>query len=114
MRARQRLDQPLLAVGLPLPRSFATAANGLLLVINSILNQMNFTITIPENLVPGITATSIAESARLSTTVTAQMVVQQAAIEAATRVCQDLMVGPYFVGPILPQFNQDGTPYSPE
>ena len=90
------------------------AANGLLSVFNSILNQMNFTITIPEDLVPGITATAIAESTRLGKTVTAQMVVQQAAIEAATRVCQDLMVGPYFLGPIFPQFNQDGTPYSPE
>jgi hypothetical protein len=26
-------------------------------------------------------------------------------------VCQDLKVGPYYVGPIPPQFNADGTPY---
>jgi hypothetical protein len=29
----------------------------------------------------------------------------------ATKVCQDLKVGPYYTGPIPPQFNADGTPY---
>jgi hypothetical protein len=30
----------------------------------------------------------------------------------ATKVCQDLKVGPYYTGPIPPQFNADGTPYT--
>jgi hypothetical protein len=90
------------------------AASGLLSVFNSILNQMNFTITIPEDLVPGITATAFRESERLGKTVTLQMVVQQAAEAAATKTAQDLIVGRFYKGPIQPEFNQDGTPYSPE
>lgn len=30
----------------------------------------------------------------------------------ADKVCQDLMVGPYYRGPIPPQFNADGTPFA--
>jgi hypothetical protein len=29
----------------------------------------------------------------------------------ATKVCQDLKVGPYYTGFTAPQFNQDGSPY---
>ena len=35
----------------------------------------------------------------------------EAAAAAATKACQDLKVGPYYVGSIPPQFNADGTPY---
>jgi hypothetical protein len=38
-------------------------------------------------------------------------VVQEYAIALATQTCQDLKVGPYYTGPIPPQFNADGTPY---
>jgi hypothetical protein len=38
-------------------------------------------------------------------------VVSDYATNLATKVCQDLKVGPYYVGPIPPQFNADGTPY---
>ena len=34
-------------------------------------------------------------------------------LSMATKVCQDLKVVPYHVGPTLPQFNPDGTPYDP-
>jgi len=74
---------------------------------------MDFTITIPDEYVPGITATAFAESMRRGETVTHQMVVQEAAVQAVTKVCQDLKVGLFYAGPILPQFNQDGTPYMP-
>jgi hypothetical protein len=37
--------------------------------------------------------------------------VQEYAIALATQTCQDLKVGPYYTGPIPPQFNADGTPY---
>lgn len=72
---------------------------------------MNYTITIPEALVPGIVATAALESQRTGQQVTPELVVQQAAIEQAEKVCQDLKVGPYFTGPINPQFNADGSPY---
>jgi len=32
-------------------------------------------------------------------------------VAAATKACQDLKVGPFYVGPIPPEFNADGTPY---
>lgn len=72
---------------------------------------MNYTITIPEELVSGIVATAALESQRTGQQVTPQQVVQDAAIAQADKVCQDLMVGPYFKGPINPLFNADGTPY---
>jgi hypothetical protein len=65
----------------------------------------SFTITIDNTLVPGIIATASLEGK------TPEDVVNEAAEAAATKACQDLKVGPYYVGPIPPQFNADGTPY---
>jgi hypothetical protein len=42
---------------------------------------------------------------------TPEEVVEEYATSMATKVCQDLKVGPYYTGPIPPQFNADGTPY---
>lgn len=69
-----------------------------------------YTITIPDALVPGIVATAYAESTA-ETPVSPEDVVQRYAEAAATKACQDLKVGPFFVGPVPPQFNADGTPY---
>jgi hypothetical protein len=74
---------------------------------------MNFTVSIPDNLVPGIIATAALESVRTGQPVTPQMVVQDAANKASNQACQDLKVGPYWTGPIQPQFNADGTLYTP-
>jgi hypothetical protein len=65
----------------------------------------SFTITIDDSLAPGIIATASLEGK------TPEDVVNEAAEAAATKACQDLKVGPYYVGPIPPQFNADGTPY---
>jgi hypothetical protein len=64
-----------------------------------------FEITIDDNLAPGIIATASLEGK------TPEDVVNEAAEAAATKACQDLKVGPYYTGPIPPQFNADGTPY---
>ena len=64
-----------------------------------------FQITIDDSLAPGIIATASLEGK------TPEDVVNEAAAAAATKACQDLKVGPYYVGPIPPQFNADGTPY---
>jgi hypothetical protein len=64
-----------------------------------------FEITIDDSLAPGIIATASLEGK------TPEDVVNEAAEAAATKACQDLKVGPYYVGPIPPQFNADGTPY---
>ena len=65
----------------------------------------NFTITIDDTLVPGIIATANLEGKA------PEDVVEEYATSMATKVCQDLKVGPYYTGPTPPQFNQDGSPY---
>lgn len=64
-----------------------------------------FQITIDDTLAPGIIATASLEGK------TPEEVVSEYATSMATKVCQDLKVGPYYIGPIPPQFNADGTPY---
>jgi hypothetical protein len=64
-----------------------------------------FLITIDDSLAPGIIATASLEGK------TPEDVVNEAAEAAATKACQDLKVGPYYTGPIPPQFNADGTPF---
>jgi hypothetical protein len=64
-----------------------------------------FEISIDDSLAPGIIATASLEGK------TPEEVVSEYAAGMATKVCQDLKVGPYYVGPIPPQFNADGTPY---
>lgn len=66
-----------------------------------------FNITIDDTLVPGIVATAALRQKN------PQEVVNEYAEALARKTCQDLRVGPYFTGPILPQFNADGTPYEP-
>jgi hypothetical protein len=66
-----------------------------------------FEITIDDTLAPGIIATASLEGK------TPEDVVTEYATSMATKVCQDLKVGPYYVGPTPPQFNADGTPYDP-
>ena len=65
-----------------------------------------FSITIDDSLVPGIIATAYAEGKQPGE------VVAEYATNMAIKVCQDLKVGPYYIGPVPPQFNQDGTPYA--
>jgi hypothetical protein len=64
-----------------------------------------FTITIDDSLAPGIVATAALEGK------TPEEVVNEYAAALATKTCQDLKVGPFYIGPIPPQFNADGTPY---
>ena len=71
-----------------------------------------YTVTIADDLNAGIIAIGYAEST-LEAPVTPQDVVQRYAEAAATKACQDMKVGPCYVGPIPPQFNADGTPYQP-
>jgi len=66
---------------------------------------MIYEITIDDTLAPGIIATASLEGK------TPEEVVEEYATSMATKVCQDLKVGPYYTGPIPPQFNADGTPY---
>jgi hypothetical protein len=74
---------------------------------------MNFTVSIPQDLVPGIIATAALMSEQTGQQVTLQMVVQDAAEKASRKACEDHHVGPSWTGPILPKFNADGTLYTP-
>jgi hypothetical protein len=65
-----------------------------------------FTIEVPDELAPGVIATAVLQGKD------PEEVVQEYAIALATQTCQDMKVGPYYVGPINPQFNADGTPYT--
>ena len=65
----------------------------------------DFIISIDDSLAPGIIAIASLEGK------TPEDVVNEAAAAAATKACQDLKVGPYYQGPIPPQFNADGTAY---
>lgn len=69
--------------------------------------MVTFNITIDDSLVPGIIATSSLEG------IPPEEVIGIYATRMATKVCQDLKVGPYYVGPTPPRFNPDGTPYDP-
>ena len=64
-----------------------------------------FLIFIDDSLAPGIIATATLEGK------TPEDVVNEYAAALANKTCQDLKVGPYYQGPIPPQFNADGTPY---
>jgi hypothetical protein len=66
---------------------------------------MIFQIEIDDSLIPGIVATAYAEAKE------PEIVVQEYANALAVKTCQDLKVGPFYIGPIPPQFNADGTPY---
>lgn len=68
---------------------------------------MDFVISIPDDLVPGVVASAALENT------TPEQVVQGSAIALATKTCQDLNVGPYYVGPTNPLFNADGSPFTP-
>jgi hypothetical protein len=65
----------------------------------------SFLISIDDSLAPGIIAIASLEGK------TPEDVVNEAAAAAATKACQDLKVGPYYQGPVAPQFNADGTLY---
>ena len=65
----------------------------------------SFTITLDDQLVPGIIATANLEGKE------PEIIVQEYASALANKTCQDLKVGPFYTGPTPPRFNADGTPY---
>ncbi len=67
---------------------------------------MDYVISIPDELIPGIVAIAYTEGKQPTD------IVQEYATTAANKACQDYQVGPYWVMP-EPRFNQDGTPYTP-
>lgn len=77
-----------------------------------IILTMQLTITIPDELLPGLIALAYAESTP-NLKLSPEDIAQRYALAAATKACQDMKVGPFFVGPTSPPFNADGTTYIP-
>ena len=68
-----------------------------------------FTLDVPDELLSGL----VAEISTLQDKVTPEEYFQASAVELLRQRCAVYKVGPYYVGPTPPQFNQDGTPYTP-
>lgn len=77
-----------------------------------------FTVEIPDELLPALAAEFYIVSTNGGTTAaTAEEYFQASVVEIVRQRAEIYKVGPYFVGAQPPQFNADGTPYqapSPE
>jgi hypothetical protein len=75
----------------------------------------SITITIPDEFVPGVVARmyEVNASREVPFADLDEFLSQQAA-DLASGACFDYKVGPYYVGPVNPKFNADGTPYVAE
>ena len=71
-----------------------------------------FTLNIPDNLLPALAAEFHLVSAAGATDATsAEEYFAASVVETVRQRAEAYHVGPYYVGPIPPQFNADGTPY---
>ena len=66
-----------------------------------------FTVDLPNELLPGL----VAELSTMPDAPTPEEYFQASAVELLRQRAEAYKVGPYYVGPIPPQFNADGTPY---
>jgi hypothetical protein len=73
---------------------------------------MIVTIDIPDELLPGLVAEfSVLHQAGNTDYATPEEYLQASAVELLRQRCEQHRVGPYYVGPVPPQFNANGTPY---
>ena len=73
-----------------------------------------FTVEIPNELLPALAAEFYIVSTNGGTTAaTAEEYFQASVVEIVRQRAEIYKVGPYYVGPIEPQFNADGTPNVP-
>ena len=72
----------------------------------------DFSLTIPDELLPALAAEfSIVSAAGGTEATTVEEYFQASVVETVRQRAEIYKVGPYYVGPIPPQFNADGTPY---
>jgi hypothetical protein len=75
----------------------------------------DFSLTIPDELLPALAAEfSIVSAAGGTEATTVEEYFQASVVETVRQRAEIYKVGPYYVGPINPQFNADGTPYAVE
>jgi hypothetical protein len=71
-----------------------------------------FSLTIPDELLPALQAEFLIVSTAGATEATsAEEYFQASVVETVRQRAEIYKVGPYYTGPIPPQFNADGTPY---
>lgn len=69
-----------------------------------------FTIDIPDELLPALVAEfSLVQGSTEATT--AEEYFAASVVETVRQRAETYKVGPYYVGPVNPQFNADGTPF---
>lgn len=71
-----------------------------------------FSLTIPDELIPALVAEfGIVSAAGGTDATTPEEYFEASIVETVRQRAEAYKVGPYYVGPIPPQFNADGTPY---
>ena len=71
-----------------------------------------FTVDIPDELLPALAAEySIVAAAGSTTAANAEEYFAASVVETVRQRAEIYKVGPYYTGPTPPQFNADGTPY---
>ena len=74
---------------------------------------MDITITVPDKYIPGAVAAMYARNrTREVPYADLDEFLTDYATSMCSGACKDFKVGPNWEGPIEPQFNQDGTPYT--
>ena len=71
-------------------------------------------IEIPDEYVPGVEAAKNAANKNGATFTSDQEYATAVAAETALRWCEQYKVGQFWTGPVNPEFNQDGTPFTAE
>ena len=72
----------------------------------------NFQVTIPDELLPALVAEFvIVSSAGGTEATTPEEYFAASVVETVRQRAEIYKVGPYYTGPVNPQFNADGTPY---
>jgi hypothetical protein len=70
-----------------------------------------FSIEIPDEYISGVEAAKNAANKNGDDYASAQDYAGFVAAETALRWCEQYKVGPFWTGPVNPEFNADGTPY---
>jgi hypothetical protein len=74
-----------------------------------------FSLTIPDELLPALVVEfGIVSSAGGTEATTPEEYFAASVVETVRQRAEIYKVGPYYVGPVNPQFNADGTPYEAE
>jgi hypothetical protein len=72
-----------------------------------------FTIDIPDELLPALVAEfSIVKGSGATEAATPEEYFAASVVETVRQRAETYKVGPYYVGPVPPQFNADGTPFA--